>query len=413
MSEKNEKYTEEFTAGDVAIGIGAAAAAGAYAKYRSDQQKDEEFQQYLTDIDNHQSNAYFPNSPVGNVHMSPQRYNMGLRNVKLQSSNDWSKILPSYMKLPIRGHKNPNFHTFVSTSHLNEVLKHSNQITKIGNAYAFYRWYIGKNTPGEITQSVIDDGMTEGDLTSRLIFIPRLLWQNKFILTILFPRLHYVFSTHFYGVQPLYGGIGFTEMRDNKVAQWGGEDYHTVLSPYEYIMFNHPVRSATTGTVIEVVNKYEDRIRKDTQLQFGSWKPDEYLGNKITVSYNPMINVVYANLKKNSMKVKVGDKIRPEQFIARVGCSGKFPSPYLFFSIQMAGQELPFAGNMRLTLPTRSHLWDAHLESRILTDREMYGDAPEGDILRRYDSYKINYRMKGGPIYDLSFVKQYPQIHEE
>lgn len=336
-------------------------------------------------------------------------YNYGIRDVKIQNSKDFDKILPSNMKLPVPGFVNQNYHIFVTTSHFNDMMKHSSTSQKLYAGFAAFKG------AGEIigNSDKLWKAMTGDSNTSPIGLMTRIAWQNKYIATMVNPRLHYVFSMHFFGVQPVMGGFGFTELKDNKIQSFGDNDWHTVLTPWEFIIHGKPVHSATDGKIIDIINKYEDRPRYDTTLQFGSWTPEEYLGNQIIIEYNKMVRIVYANMQKNRFTKRVGDIVKAGDIIGHVGCSGMFPSSYLFFSIQLAGLSAPILGNMRVTIPSRLYTWAGHMESRIVKDNEYYGGTVEGDILERFDSHKINYRYQTGKIYDMSFVKQLPRVQVE
>jgi len=57
------------------------------------------------------------------------------------------------------------------------------------------------------------------------------------------------------------------------------------------------------------------------------------LGNYVVIQHGENWHSYYAHLKKNSLLVKPGDKVRPGQKIASVGCSGNCSDPHLHFEL--------------------------------------------------------------------------------
>ena len=64
------------------------------------------------------------------------------------------------------------------------------------------------------------------------------------------------------------------------------------------------------------------------------------LGNYIIVRYivfGNKVDVIYGHLKKKSIKVKVGDKVKPGDYIAKSGKTGTTTSPCLHFCVKING----------------------------------------------------------------------------
>lgn len=327
----------------------------------------------------------------------------------IKSTEDVKSILPKFMKLPIRGFTNTKYHCLVATNHLNDLIKHSSDFSKA--VFAFSMGLGIDNTVSDIDDAINNNNFNLTDMGPLAL---RLAYHNKYVATMIMPRLHYILSTWFYGVQPVSGGIGITELKDNRVQYFGENDFHVVLSPYEFIIFNQPVHAAASGVVTEITNEYEDKTRSSSRtINFATYKPDEYIGNKIVITYNNFVRLVYGNIKKNSFCKKVGDTVEAGEVIAHVGQSGWFPTPYLFFSMQLVGVQAPVIGNMRVTIPSIMQLWDTHYESPLVDIAHEHGKAITWELMRKLDSHKIKYSMKGSQLSSLCFAKQLPTIFVE
>ena len=319
---------------------------------------------------------------------------------------DIINIMPKYMKLPIRGFRNKNFHCFITTDHFTELLSKQGAIN-----IAFQGYVMQKLFQRNILMFSSDSSIASEKHDS--IFLLSLLNQNRAIATVVLPRMNYLFSVHFFGVQPVFGGRGLTEYRDEKVNSFVNQ-IHRILSPYEYIMFNHPVHSVADGTVVSIENSYNDQLFRTYEVNFAAIKPDDYLGNTIEIEHSPMCHSVYGNLKRHSMNVKIGDKVRAGDMIARVGMSGKHPSPYLFFSMSTPGIKIPVAGNIKVGLRAANGLWDTHYEYNLFNlSTPLTDDKRTEDFYNYIRTDNIRYTFAPSKLTDGTLVKQYPNIESE
>ena len=324
----------------------------------------------------------------------------------IHTVDDMLGIVPKYMKLPIQGFRNKNFHCFVTTDHFLELLNRQGMINSFMSAMLMRKI---------VMYNLIDHGVYNlaSENLSDNIFMESMIHQSKVIFTIVLPRLNYLFSVHFFGVQPVFDGRGLTEYRENKVNSFSNQ-VHRILSPYEYIMFNHPVHAVADGKVVSIENSYEDRLHQMFEVNFGSIKPDDYLGNTIEIEHSPLCHSVYGNLKKNSMTVRPGQSVSKGDIIARVGMSGKHPSPYLFFALATPGVKVPIGGNIRVGLHAAHGVWDTHFEYDLFKL-----STPLTDEHRTEDFYNyirtdnIKYTFAPSKLRDGVLVKQYPTIQVE
>ena len=320
--------------------------------------------------------------------------------------DDLVNIMPKYMKLPIQGFRNKNFHCFVTTDHFLELLNRQGAINSILSATLMKKIVAHQLFNGGV-HTIASNNIGDS------IFMESMIHQSKAVFTIVLPRLNYLMSVHFFGVQPVFDGRGLTEYRENKVNSFTNQ-IHRILSPYEYIIFNHPVHAVADGKVISIENSYSDQLYRLFEVDFASIKPDDYIGNTIEIEHSPVCHSIYGNLKKNSMMVRVGDKITRGQTIARVGMSGQHPSPYLFFALSTPGVKIPIAGNIKLGLLAAHGVWDTHFEYDLFKL-----STPLTDEYRTEDFYNyirtdnIKYTFAPSKLRDGVLVKQYPTIQAE
>ena len=325
------------------------------------------------------------------------------------------QCIPKFMSLPIYGFKNKNYHCLTFTDHFESLFK-SIQWDANTMLYA-----AGLATTAHDAFNFDDTIKNSGSAF--------LLWKafrTMEIASSTLRKLGYLRSIHFYGVQPGYHGFGFTEFHDNKLNSFISSDFHTVLNPYEYIIFGHPVHATMDGEVIEIVNKYPDKPRAFTEIKFDKFLPSghlhDYMGNQIVIKHNNLVRTVYANIKKDSFLVKVGQQVKKGQMICRVGCSGTFRSPFLLFMIRTGDLNVPMVGKysvplnildvVRKKLPFMPNMWNTHYAFNLMTAEEEHGKFID-DFSDRFDCQKINYKLNGTIIRDCSLVKQFPNIMVE
>jgi hypothetical protein len=330
-----------------------------------------------------------------------------------QTTEELMREIPKLMSLPILGFKNPKYHCLAITDHFREMFK---SIQWDADTLLY--------TLGLASTSYDLVNMEEVKNSSTAF----LLWKayrSMEIVASTLRKLGYLRSFHFYGIQPGYHDYGFTEFKDNKINSFISSDFHTVLNPFEYIIFGHPVHATMDGEVVEIINKYPDKPRAFTQLKFDNFvsnKLHDYMGNQIVIKHGKIVHTVYANVKKDSFLVKVGDKVRKGQMICRVGCSGTFRSPFLLFMIRTGAIDIPMVGKLsaplnvldmvRKKLPFMPNIWNTHYAHNLMSLEEEHGKFID-DFSERFDCRKINYKANGTIIRDCSLVKQFPTIMVE
>lgn len=328
---------------------------------------------------------------------------------ELRTSTDIYNSVEKYMLLPIVGFKNTNYHTFVATDNFVNLMKNTKW-----DKETFMYFYGLRSTIKDLYNL---PSKLSGDNDDKEIGTLHFLWKiyrSIEIISSTLRKLGYLRSIHFYGVQPAYGGFGFTEFKDTKINSFVSQDFHTVLNPYEYIMYYHPVHAVCDGEVVEIVNKYPDKPKYNTELKLDNFLPDskvqDYMGNKIVIkNKNSSLCTVYANIKKDSFLPKVGDKVKRGEMICRVGCSGTFRTPCLLFYIRTGEVKLPGI-SAALQLPTNAtRLWAPHWSCNLLDFEAHYGKQTV-EFYKRFDTQKIKYVAGSTFLRDCSLVKQFPTI---
>lgn len=328
----------------------------------------------------------------------------------IRKTDDLLQMIPKYMVLPIVGFKNKNYHCFVTTDHFIDLIKRST--LSDNSIYAAGIVSTALNI-GSIGKTI--DNLNEGNIGG--LFLWR-LFKNMEVLAQTLKRFGYLFSVHFYGVQAEYGGMGFTEFRDNMINSFVSQDFHTVLNPYEYIIYGHPVHATADGEVVEIINKYPDKPKYNTEIRMRPFtsgfdnQVEDYMGNKITIKHNNVIHTVYANIKKDSFLVRVGDHVKRGQTICKVGCSGTFRDPFLFFGITTGSIKLPLISTLRIPFHATSGIWMPFQVSNLLDIENEFGKKSY-DFYRRLDMHKIQYKFGGTTLRDCSFIRQTPTIAAE
>ena len=261
----------------------------------------------------------------------------------IRGVQDITQALPAF-GLPIYGFKNPDYHCFVVTPYIKELVQRAGGLELINPVGLGLAAATGGSV-GDILGGGLGAIRTGGKLINKAIsseyeFLDTDKMFSFFadlknltgIFTIVLPRLNYLHSFHFFGVQP-QSFKGFTHFKD-KIYNSGEDSYmHYALSPYEYIIGGHPVHAAADGEVSFVRNNAEDRLNGQTKLGFRTIEVEEHLGNVVRIKHNPVIETVYGSLLKNSILVREGDKVKKGDIIAKVGCSGWTHVPFLYFQV--------------------------------------------------------------------------------
>lgn len=122
----------------------------------------------------------------------------------------------------------------------------------------------------------------------------------------------------------------------------GKEFENDGVSVKDYYCFSTPVVSPLDGEVVNVFDNVPDNEIGDINLE-ANW------GNSIVIDHGDGLFSQLSHLKRDTIKVKVGDKVKKGEVIAQCGNSGNSPTPHLHFQFQLTDRigdktyQFPFA----------------------------------------------------------------------
>lgn len=132
----------------------------------------------------------------------------------------------------------------------------------------------------------------------------------------------------------------------------GSGDY-----PDDYYCYNTSVIAPADGTVEEVMNDVEDNVIGQKNLA-------ENWGNTVVIKHSEFFYSKLSHLKKGSIEVKRGDKVRTGDILGVCGNSGNSPYPHLHFQIQ----ETPYIGSKTLKHPLTNYYAGTNSSEKKLMD---------------------------------------------
>lgn len=301
-----------------------------------------------------------------------------------------------YCDLPVYGFRDPNFHVFVCTPYFREFLKNIIGPFHIIGQYLLQDW-----VKDPILQFPMPSWMADA-----FEFIDGIGKRHR--------RLGVLRSFMFFGVQPLMSW-GLTSFRDHKIDSSEDSMMHYVLHPSEYIIYGASVHACTDGEIIHIEMNKPDDFRNDNPINTND-DDEDWLGNIIRVKKGP-IEVTYAGLKQWSSRLKVGDKIRKGDVIAKVGCSSFLKQPFLYlrFGFHIPTFQ-PAWGQLTRMFRHEYINWDSHYQID-LTKHQRYGamdDTPDHSLIfKNLDPHNLRYNTTGNKIKDAILVKKFPVIFSE
>jgi hypothetical protein len=119
--------------------------------------------------------------------------------------------------------------------------------------------------------------------------------------------------------------ISRDEGEDRSLA--GLSDYYRFdLERYEEDSFGTPVVAVCDGSVIEAAMPFDDEKEEEAVDRFR-------LPNRVKIDHNGVIGI-YENLRKSTLLVRPGDKVRAGQIIGEIGSAARGGRAFLRFSVQ-------------------------------------------------------------------------------
>lgn len=113
----------------------------------------------------------------------------------------------------------------------------------------------------------------------------------------------------------------------------------------DYYCYGKNIIAPADGVIEEVIDDVQDNIIGEKNLE-------ENWGNTIVIKHTEYLYSKLSHLKPNSIEVKVGQKVRLGELIAKCGNSGNSPYPHLHFQIQAT----PYIGSKTIDYPISNYL---------------------------------------------------------
>jgi hypothetical protein len=113
-----------------------------------------------------------------------------------------------------------------------------------------------------------------------------------------------------------------TAVKDGKLYSGNGDKRE------EFFSFGQAVLAPADGSVVAAVDQYED----NPIMKPSSTGPKE--GNNVVIDHGNGEFSMLAHLRRGSVKVKLGDKVKAGQEIGQCGNSGNSPFPHLHWHLQ-------------------------------------------------------------------------------
>jgi urea transporter len=110
--------------------------------------------------------------------------------------------------------------------------------------------------------------------------------------------------------------------------------------PEDYFCFNKPVLAPADGFIEYIADDIEDNIIGKPNIR-------ENWGNTVIIRHNSHLYSSLSHLRKGSITVKSGERVKQGSVIGKCGNSGRSPYPHLHFQVQ----KLPYIGSNTIDYP--------------------------------------------------------------
>ena len=110
--------------------------------------------------------------------------------------------------------------------------------------------------------------------------------------------------------------------------------------PEDYFCYNKPVLAPADGYVESVIDDIDDNIIGKPNIR-------ENWGNTVIIRHNSYVFSSLSHLRKGSVTVKQGERVKQGNVIGKCGNSGRSPYPHLHFQVQT----LPYLGSYTIDYP--------------------------------------------------------------
>ncbi|MFM1874897.1 MAG: hypothetical protein RL266_634 [Bacteroidota bacterium] len=170
----------------------------------------------------------------------------------------------------------------------------------------------------------------------------------------------YANDTYFHIYLPFYGEWTISQGHDGDITHKGewkeafdfvieddnGKTYRSPGTRLEdFYGFNRPIVAPQSGWVVAMENGVEDNAIGDVNI-------DKNWGNTVVIRHGDGMFTKLSHLKKDSVKVSVGDAVKKGQLIAALGNSGRSPEPHIHFQMQAT----PYIGSKTMKYPVAYYM---------------------------------------------------------
>lgn len=105
------------------------------------------------------------------------------------------------------------------------------------------------------------------------------------------------------------------------------------------------VRAASDGVVLGIRNNVDDRKMDEAYTDYLKSVSGKECGNGLVVVHDDNYQTQYCHMRKGSVAVKVGDRVKEGDFLGYIGLSGKTQFPHLHISLRLNKKVIsPFVG---------------------------------------------------------------------
>ncbi len=161
---------------------------------------------------------------------------------------------------------------------------------------------------------------------------------------------------------------------DNGGSQFSKQGY----APADYYAYGQPVFAVADGIVEKAIDQFPEaplRMKNETVAEYQTRmsdrmnenfanNPDANYGNIVVIAHENGEFSSYTHLKRGSIRVKVGDRVKAGARLGDVGQSGNSLKPHLHFDVTLAsGRSVPVEF-------TNAHSLDGETLSRLLKTGE-------------------------------------------
>jgi murein DD-endopeptidase MepM/ murein hydrolase activator NlpD len=173
------------------------------------------------------------------------------------------------------------------------------------------------------------------------------------------------------------------------------------LSISDYYCYNKPVISPANGWIEQIQDNIDDN-------NIGDVNTDQNWGNTIIIRHTDLLFSKICHLKKESIKVEVGNYVKKGDVIANCGNSGRSPQPHIHFQLQAT----PFIGSKTLDYPLGHYI--LHQNGKYLL--RSFQKPNENDIISNIEknpSLYNAYHFIPGQRIEFNVVNEKKNIHKD